>query len=76
MLYRIAPDLHAILARVRVCRNVLGVAYGEGGVWLACGNATVMRVDPRTNRADPPIGVGRLPRGIAAGGGDVWVTLD
>jgi DNA-binding beta-propeller fold protein YncE len=75
-LYRIAPDLHAFLARIRVCRDTLGVAYGAGGVWLACGNATVVRVDPRTNRADPPIFVGRLPRGIAAGSRQVWVTLD
>jgi DNA-binding beta-propeller fold protein YncE len=75
-LYRVARDLHAIVARIRVCRDTLGLAYGEGGVWLACGNATVERVDPRTNRVDAPISVGRLPRGIAAGGGDVWVTLD
>jgi DNA-binding beta-propeller fold protein YncE len=75
-LYRVAPDLHAILARVHVCRDALAVAYGDGGVWLACGNATVVRVDPRTNRAGTPISVGRLPRGIAAAGREVWVTLD
>ena len=45
-------------------------------MWVACGNATVVRVDPKTDTAGPPIHVDGLPRGIAAGGGAVWVTLN
>ena len=45
-------------------------------MWVACGDATVVRVDPSTNRPGAPIDVGALPRGIAAGDGAVWVTLN
>jgi DNA-binding beta-propeller fold protein YncE len=54
----------------------LAVAYGGGAVWVACGDATVVRVDPKTDRPGAPIHVGALPRGIAAAGGLVWVTLN
>src|SRR5205807_908673 len=57
-LYRVDLRLHGIRRRIRVCRDTQGVAYGEGGVWLACGDASVVRVDPRTDRPDAPIRVG------------------
>ena len=54
---------------IPACRNALAIAYGEGAVWVACGDNTVVRIDPATNRPGEPIAVGRLPRGIAAGDG-------
>ena len=75
-LLRLDERLHAISAKVKVCKNALAVAYGEGAAWVACSNATVVRVDPATGRASRRIDVGRLPRGIAAGEGAVWVTLN
>ena len=73
---RIDRQLRGIVASIPVCRNALAIAYGEAAVWVACGNATVVRVDPKTDTAGPPIHVDGLPRGIAAGGGAVWVTLN
>ena len=52
------------------------LTYGEQAVWVACGDGTVVRLDPATDRAGPAIPVGGLPRGIAAGEGAVWVTLN
>ena len=66
MEYDDAPAIHLPLA----------VAYGESAVWVACGDETVVRVDPATNRASKVASVGRLPRGIAADEGGVWVTLN
>lgn len=58
----------------RVGRGPSTISVGEGGVWVASGDATVRRLDPKTGAADgPPIRVPD-PNGIAAGGGSVWVT--
>jgi YVTN family beta-propeller protein len=73
---RVDPDLRGIVASIPACHNALALAYGEDAVWVACGDDTVVRIDPRTDEAGPPIHVGALPRGIAAGGGAVWVTLN
>jgi DNA-binding beta-propeller fold protein YncE len=64
------------VASIPTCANALAVAYGAGAAWVACGNGTVVGVDPSTNTPGRPISVGGLPRGIAAGEGAVWVTLD
>ena len=45
-------------------------------MWVANGfDGTVLRVDPATNRVVQTIGVGGVPRAIAAGNGAVWVTV-
>ena len=71
-----APRLAGIKASIRACKNALALAYGEGGVWVACANGTVVRLDPATDRPSATVNVGHLPRGIAAGEGSVWVTLN
>ena len=68
--------LGGIAAAIPACRNALSIAYGEGAVWVACGDETVVRVDPATDQPSVPIRVGGLPRGIAAGEHAVWVTLN
>jgi len=74
-LLRLDPLLHGI-TKIPVCTNALAVAFGEGAAWVACSDMTVVEVDPTTARATRRIPVGRLPRGIAAGEGGVWVTLN
>ena len=73
---RLDPKLGGIVAAIPACRNALALSYGEQAVWVACGDGTVVRLDPATDRAGPAIPVGGLPRGIAAGEGAVWVTLN
>jgi hypothetical protein len=70
------PALRGIKAAIPACRNAVALAYGERAVWVACGDHTVVRIDPATGMRGAPISVGRLPRGIAACGGGVWVTLN
>jgi hypothetical protein len=44
-------------------------------VWVANEfGSTVVRVDPETNSPARPIAVGSSPRGLAVGGGFVWVS--
>jgi streptogramin lyase len=73
---RVDEKLAGISARIPVCHNALAVAYGSGSVWTACGNGTIARVEPATDRVSAVVPVGRLPRGIAVGEGAVWVTID
>jgi YVTN family beta-propeller protein len=73
---RVDPQLRGLVASIPACKNSLAIAYGEAAVWVACGDGSVVRIDPKTDQADPPIHVGGLPRGIAVGGGQVWVTLN
>lgn len=50
------------------------VAVGEKAVWVANGNAQVIRLDPQTNEVAAPIQVGNDPSAIAVGRGAVWVA--
>jgi len=52
----------------------LGVAVGEGSVWVANGDGTVSRIDPSSFEATT-IRVGSNLTGIAAGEGAVWVAV-
>ena len=54
--------------------NPLGVAVGEGSVWVANGDGTVSRIDPVTfDSTTIRVGAGLL--GIAVGAGAVWVAV-
>ena len=58
-----------------VGRGASGIAAGEGALWVVNTlDGTVSRVDPVRRRVVATIDVGGLPRGIAVGGGAVWVT--
>jgi YVTN family beta-propeller protein len=55
----------------------VGIAYGEGGVWVAnSGDGTVSRIDPAKVKVVTTIKVGGRPVGIAAGERLVWVTVE
>lgn len=52
-----------------------GTTLGVGSVWIACdGAATVLRIDPRTNKIVAEIAGDDGPHNITVGGGSVWVT--
>jgi streptogramin lyase len=53
-----------------VCEGPSGIALGEGAVWVACGDGTVARLDPRTELVDM-IELGQPPSGIVADFGQV-----
>ena len=59
---------------IRVRRRPVGIAFGEGAVWVADKGAdAVTRIDPLTN-STRTISVGAGPTAVAVGGGLVWVA--
>jgi peptide/nickel transport system substrate-binding protein len=59
---------------IRVGRGPVGLAVGEGAVWVAdSADDNVKRVDPRTQTVVTTIDVGHSPSAITVGGGSVWV---
>lgn len=54
--------------------NPIGIAVGEGSLWVANGDGTISRVDP-TSYETTTIRVGRHLGGIAVGDGAVWVAV-
>ena len=74
---RIDPDTGRLVATVDA--DAYRIAAGREGVWYLSPNdsGAVTPIDPRTNRALPPISVGDASlSGIAVGGGSVWVTAE
>lgn len=58
--------------------GAVGVAVGEGGVWVAsdrAGKDAVIRIDPGSDRIVATIPVGEGVSGVRVGLGAVWVTL-
>jgi len=54
----------------------LGVAAGNGGVWVANSlDGTVARVDPRNTRVTTRIDLGFSPDSVAVTPSGVWVSL-
>jgi YVTN family beta-propeller protein len=76
---RINPDSGQPLWTRQIGGSPIGVAAGEGAVWVSNeSGSTITRIDPRSGRVIQPIGVGNAPGAIAVGAGAVWVanTLD
>ena len=55
----------------------LGLATGEGAVWLTdYDRGTLLRIDPTTGVIVSTIGIGGHPASVAVGVGRIWVSVD
>jgi YVTN family beta-propeller protein len=56
--------------------SLVGIAAGEGGVWVLGDPADrrLWRIDPRRRRIVATIDLDFAPRSVVAGGGGIWVT--
>ena len=71
----IDPKTNRAVGAVSVGTRPIGIAFGEGSVWVAnVDDNTVTRIDAATRRVEDTIGVGAPPTGIAFGEGAVWVA--
>jgi YVTN family beta-propeller protein len=72
---RIDPVMDRVVATIPVGRRPLGVAVGEGAVWVVNhDNSTLSRVDPETNRVVADIRLGSRAWEVAVDAHGVWVT--
>jgi YVTN family beta-propeller protein len=52
------------------------IAIGAGSVWVASGNGTISRIDPKANLVTQTFPLDNTPSGIAFGDGAVWFTTN
>jgi YVTN family beta-propeller protein len=76
---RLDPVFHAVGRPIKVAPESLflessAIAVGEGGVWVANGDAEVVRVDPETNDVVATVQLSNDPSAVATGDGAVWVA--
>lgn len=72
-LVRIDPATNSVTAEIDIAPGSVGVAYGEGAVWVSSvQNSVVTKVNPKTNTVEAVIPVGPNPRFLTTGGGSVW----
>jgi streptogramin lyase/tRNA A-37 threonylcarbamoyl transferase component Bud32 len=73
---RIDADRHAFDPAIPVGRTPVGLATGEGGVWVANQtDRTIQFIDPSTGETTPGIANDAgPPTGIAVGEGGVWIA--
>ena len=65
------------LGKSRHPEGTLGLATGEGAVWLADNDrGTLLRIDPATGVIVSTIRIGEHPSGVAVGAGRIWVSVD
>lgn len=77
----VAARTHKQEAPIPTPAPVAGLAYGEGGLWTALGDGTIVSIDPKTRKPGFRAPVGPAPEGgdpveIAAGRGGVWVAVE
>jgi len=74
--WSVDPDTGAVTKSFSVGKFPLGVATGDGAVWVALnGDGTVSRIDPRTGQVAATVDVGHAPTDVAVGEGGVWVSV-
>jgi streptogramin lyase len=75
---RIDPQTNQVAATIAAdgIQDYGKLAVGEGAVWFTHDISKVSRIDPTTNQVVATIDVGPGVRGIAVGGGRVWVTRE
>ena len=76
---RIDPDTRRVVDKIEDPKSFgfLGVAAGGGAVWLASPEfpSQIVRINPRTNRVTAYVPINGSPRGIAAAGDQIWVSV-
>jgi streptogramin lyase len=63
-----------VVAKIPIGKKPIGMAVGEGSVWVLDDDGSVWRIDPVTNKATVIKAVANDPRAISAGEGAVWVA--
>jgi YVTN family beta-propeller protein len=71
-LTRIDPDSNTVVADVPLGARALAMAFGQGALWIATGDNTLLKVSPYTVVTSEIIEVGKSPASIAIGEGAVW----
>jgi YVTN family beta-propeller protein len=80
-LWRIDPATGHFAGRVRLGRPPVGIAFGEGAIWVVGNDATLLRVDPNSETVARtiPLGVYAAQSGtsapLAVGEGAVWIPV-
>lgn len=80
-LWRIDPATAQFTGRVRLGRPAVGVAFGEGAVWVVGNDGTLLRVDPSSETVVRTIRLGvyaaqqNVSAPLAVGLGAVWVPV-
>lgn len=71
----IDPQSNKVVDSVQVGARPLGIAIGEGSVWVAnLDDRTLSRIDPSTRALVRTIALEATPTGVAVGAGAVWVA--
>ena len=73
------PQPAEIEATIEVGADPIGIASGEGSLWVVNADinakrGSVSRIDPATNEVLATIDVGSVPLEVAVGEGSVWVS--
>ena len=64
---------NSVVDSVQVGARPLGVAIGEGSVWVAnLDDGTISRIDPKTREVVHTVTIDVEPTGLAAGAGGIW----
>lgn len=80
-LWKIDPATAQFTGRVRLGRPAVGVAFGEGAVWVVGNDGTLLRVDPSSETVVRTIRLGvyaaqqDVSAPLAVGQGAVWVPV-
>jgi YVTN family beta-propeller protein len=69
------PASNRVVDSIQVGARPLGVAVGEGAVWVAnLDDRTLSRIDPSTRTLIRTISLNTTPTGVTTGEGGVWVA--
>jgi YVTN family beta-propeller protein len=73
---KVDPQTYQVVAELTVetTETLYGMGVGEGAVWVAFYDGTILKIDPETGQEVLRAIIPTAPGGIAAGHGSVWVT--
>ncbi len=73
---KVNPQTYQVVAELAVetGETLYGMGAGEGAVWVAFYDGTILKIDPESGQEVQRAMIPTAPGGIAAGYGSVWVT--